>query len=70
MAHTVEILEIKEVSDELVSYRLRCCGEELSDTWHTLSVLIPDHDGQLESRKAEIAARHQAKVAWRKQRKP
>lgn len=69
--HNVQIVEVKELSDELVSYRLRCCEDELSDSWHTMSVHIDDHSASLEERKQEIAARHERKHAWReKQAKP
>jgi hypothetical protein len=63
--HEVKIVEIKELSDELVSYRLRCCDDQLSDSWHTVSVAIANHDASLAERKQDIAARHERKHAWR-----
>ncbi len=65
MSHEVTVVEVKELSDELVSYRLRCCDDPLSDSWHTVSVEIDDHAPSLAERKAEIAARHERKHAWR-----
>lgn len=65
MEHQVQVVEVKELSDELVSYRLRCCDDELSDSWHTMSVHVLDHDESLGARMQEIAARHQRKHAWR-----
>ena len=70
MPHEVEIVEVKEVSDDLVSYRLRCCDDDTSDSWITLSVAIPDHGPSLTARKAEIAARHDQKEAWRAKNQP
>ena len=65
MEHEAKVVEVKELTDELVSYRLRCCDEELSDSWHTLTVHIEDHEKHLTERKQEIEKRHRAKEAWR-----
>ncbi len=70
MSNEVRIVEVKELSDELVSYRLRYGNDELSDTWHTMSVRIGDHDASLAARKADIAAVQAAKHAWRQKNKP
>lgn len=64
--HTTEVVEVKEVSDELVSHRIRCCGEEITDSWHTVSVHAADHDASLEEAKTRVQKTHEAKVAWRK----
>lgn len=63
--HVVTIEEVRELSDELVSYRLRCDGEPLTDTWHTVSVKVPNHAGELAQRKVEVAQLHEAKLKWR-----
>ncbi len=65
MAHTPEIVETKEHSDEQVGYRIRCCGDPTTDSWHTFTILDANIDLQLVDRKATVAARHAAKVAWR-----
>src|SRR5229473_7241062 len=66
MTHTPEVVETKELNDEQVAYRLRCCGDPLSDSWHTMMALsFPDHEGSLGEIKTQVAARHEAKIAWR-----
>ena len=66
MAHDIQIVEIKEVGDELVAYRIRCCGEDMTDSWHTVSVHALDHEQSLEVAKYRVQKTHEAKVAWRK----
>src|SRR5260221_10028271 len=65
MAHTPEIVETNEHSDEQVGYRIRCCGDPTTDSWHEFTILDDNIDQQLVDRKATVAARHAAKVAWR-----
>ena len=76
--HKPEIVERKQVSNELVSYRIVCCGEKCGkqctnaahichDTWHTIHVKVPDHAGILEKEKIIIAGNHEAMLAWRRQ---
>lgn len=76
-AHEPKIVERRQVSNELVAYRLVCCGEECSvercvdgahtceDTWHTFNVSDPGIDAKLEDRKSEVAQRHAAIISWR-----
>jgi hypothetical protein len=64
--HTPRIIEVKQITNEQVAYCLRCCDDHMETTWHTMHVLSPDHAGQLEERKKEIASRHEAIVNWRK----
>lgn len=66
MAHDTQVVEFKEVNDEQVSYRIRCCGEEATDSWHTVSVHAADHDASLEAAKQRVQKTHDAKQAWRK----
>lgn len=66
MAHTVEIVDVRELSDEQVSYRIRCCCEEMTDSWHTVSVHATDHEASLEAAKQRVQKTHEAKVQWRK----
>ena len=65
MTHTPAVVETKQITNEHVAYRIVCCGDEHESTWHTISVLAPDHDAILTERKAEITARHEAMVQWR-----
>jgi hypothetical protein len=76
MSHTIEIIDTKELSDEHVAYLFRCCGDPTTDSWHTISVLHEPtkedprtHDEVLEEMKTKHAAKHEAKVAWRKKMK-
>jgi hypothetical protein len=65
MAHTPEIIETKEVNDMFVAYKIRCCGEEMHTSVHTVSVLIPDHTEAIEAAKKSVSDLHEAKVQWR-----
>ena len=76
MTCKAEVIESKQVNNEMVSYRIVCCGEKCSekckpsahqceDSWHTLSVTIEDHASRLELRKAEVEARHTKMKSWR-----
>lgn len=66
MAHDTQIVEVKEVNDEQVAYKIRCCGEEATDSWHTASVHAADHEASLEAAKQRVQKTHEAKQAWRK----
>jgi len=66
MTHTPEVVETKQINNEHVAYRIVCCNDPHESTWHTISVLIADHETELEARKAEITARHEAMVVWRR----
>lgn len=71
MSHTAEIVEVKELNDEQVGYRIRCCADDISDSWHSISVLCPTaedprtHQQQLEECKARVSVKHEAKIQWR-----
>ena len=65
MVHDTKIVEAKELSDGSVSYRVRCCEDPLTDSWHTVSVHATDLDESLEAHKQNVAATHEAKVQWR-----
>lgn len=64
MAHTAAIVEFRELNDEFISYCIRCCGDNKTDSWHTISVHVSDaeHDANLTDQQAAVAARHEAKV--------
>lgn len=68
MSHTVELLEVKELSDDQVAYRYRCCGEPMTDSWVTVHVTLPqeEHDAAVKTHVDNLKARHDAKQAWRK----
>lgn len=68
MSHSVELLEVKELSDDQVAYRYRCCGEEMTDSWVTVHVTLPqeEHDTAVKIHVDGLKSRHEAKVAWRR----
>ena len=39
MAHKAEVIEVRQVSDQHLAILARCCGDEMTDSWHTLSDL-------------------------------
>lgn len=63
--HDAIVVETKEVNDGMVAYRIRCCDEEMTDSWHTVSVIASDLEQSLEDAKQRVAALHDAKVQWR-----
>lgn len=65
MSHNTEVIEVKELSDSQVAYRVRCCGEELTDSWHAVHVDAPDIEQSLQAHKDRVAKLHEAKLRWR-----
>lgn len=49
MAHTTEIVEVKHVADELLSVLVRCCGDEKTDSWHTMHADVYVDDSKLQA---------------------
>ncbi len=51
--HNVAVVDRKPVADGSISVRLRCCGNESTDSWHTLQLTHeahnPDEDGGVHS---------------------
>ena len=66
--HTTEIVETKELNDEEVSYRVRCCGDPKTDSWHTASVMF-DHSESLSNHHQQVRNRHERMQAWRNSQK-
>jgi len=68
MAHTIHVVEVKELSDDQVSYKTRCCGEVKTDSCCTIHVSVPEaeHDATLQAHKDRQATIHEHKVNWRK----
>lgn len=76
MSCKAEVIESKQVTNELVSYRVVCCGELCSwescspdshsceDTRITLH-LDADHDKKLAEYKSTVEARHHKMKQWR-----
>jgi hypothetical protein len=38
MEHKTEVVEVQHVADTLIAVRLRCCGDESTDSVHTIEV--------------------------------
>ena len=66
--HKAEVVEVKELSDGQVAYRVRCCREEMTDSWHTSAVDAPNLYAELEAHKVRVATLHEAKIQWRKKK--
>lgn len=68
MSHDIQLLEVKELSDEQVAYKYRCCGEPMTDSWVTVHVTLPqaEHDNAVQTHINGMKDRHEAKQAWRK----
>lgn len=65
MTHEAVVVDFRELNDEYLSYCIRCCGDEKTDSWHTISVHVGDaaHDAILEAQRQAVAARHAAKAS-------
>lgn len=37
--HVAVVMETKQVSDQEIAVRLRCCSDPTTDSWHTIKVL-------------------------------
>lgn len=42
--HNVAVFEKKKIADGSILVRLRCCGDETSDSWHTLQLTHEAHN--------------------------
>lgn len=66
--HRAEIIEVRQVSDSAIAILARCCGDEMTDSWHTLYDLenleqhLAEHPQRVAERHARIDA-HLQKVA-------
>jgi hypothetical protein len=43
--HISVVVEAKQVSNECISFRMRCCDDPSTDSWHTISVMAVDDSG-------------------------
>ena len=67
-AHKTTVVEVKELTDETVSYCVRCCDEEQTDSWCTVNIAaLSDADVQktLGEHAHRLIAKHDAKLKWR-----
>lgn len=50
MSHITELIEYKQVADELHAVLIRCCGDTSTDSWHTMhSSVVNDERARLDS---------------------
>jgi hypothetical protein len=42
--HISVVVEVTQVSNECISFRMRCCNDPSTDSWHTISVMTTDPD--------------------------
>lgn len=66
--HKIKMVEQKELNDQFVSFRYRCCEDESTDSWHTLGLGLTEAEVQEATTgfKAKVAAQHDQKVSFRK----
>jgi hypothetical protein len=78
MDHNPIVVDVKQVNNEQVAYRIVCCGAACGDactpsnhvcedSWHTMHVAEPDHDAKIKFLMKEIASRHEQITKWRKE---
>jgi hypothetical protein len=48
MSHKSEIVAWKQVNDTTIAFLARCCGDESTDSWHTVSNLHTFENAQVE----------------------
>jgi len=48
MTHTTEIVDVKHVADELLAVKVRCCGDEKTDSWHTMHATVYTDEAKLQ----------------------
>jgi hypothetical protein len=60
-----EIVEVKQLSNEQVAYKIRVNDDPTTDSWHTMNVWEEDHEAQLEEHKKVALKRHEALAKWR-----
>lgn len=63
MAHTLEITETKQLADGAIAVCIRCCDNQMSDSWHTIYTAgktQEDIQTLIDQRMADVAALHDA----------
>jgi hypothetical protein len=49
MSHTTQVVETKQVSDEAITVRIRCCGNEKTDSVLTIYNVVNLTQAQIEA---------------------
>lgn len=66
MAHVIEIVESKTLSDGAIAVCVECCGDPTTRSWHTLYEVTALSDGEIdaaiEKHKSNVTARHEGRM--------
>ena len=67
MEHTIRQIETKELTDDHVSFRFRCCDDESTDSWCTVSLALTADElsEAINGHKTRMAQMHERKLAFR-----
>jgi hypothetical protein len=67
MPHIVKVVEQKELNDEHVGYRFRCCDDASTDSWCTVSLHLSGVDltEAVNGHRLAMATRHEHKNNFR-----
>jgi hypothetical protein len=64
--HKVQLIEKKPLSNGQLAYKLRCCNNESTDSWHTLTVTpgmtAEDISAEVEEKKQLCSQQHSAMI--------
>ena len=64
--HETEIVEYKKLSDGQFAVKVRCCGDEQHDSWHTVDAKVlldpAAYVASLSAHRARVATDHQASI--------
>lgn len=64
MAHKTEVMEMKQLADGLFAIRVRCCGQDITNSWHTMAPAVINDPVQLaasiEWKHGQVAELHEA----------
>jgi len=67
MTHTTELIDVKHVADELLAVKVRCCGDEKTDSWHTMHATVYTDESKLQESlqhaHTRVAETHKAHIA-------
>lgn len=66
MEHKTEVIEVQHLADTMVAVRLRCCGDESTDSVHTIEVsgdlAEADLQAWLDGRHAHVRGLHEKRA--------
>lgn len=66
MAHETEVVAYKKLSDGQFSVCVRCCGDEIHDSWHTVDATIMldpvKYSASLDAHRDRVATNHEVAI--------